>query len=133
MEKNLKLVGSRFTKLSTEVNTSFSGKLSMDTNIKIISIELFKDKKDTINVSYTFEIDYKELGNVEITGNLFLESNAKKAKDIVKSWEDKKFNTEEQIQITNIVLQKASIKAFELENELGLPIHIKLPTVTAKE
>ena len=66
MGKNLKLAGSRFTKVTAEINTEFSGKLSMDTNIKIISIELFKDQKDTIKVSYSFEIDYKDLGNVEI-------------------------------------------------------------------
>jgi|TARA_B100001971_G_C17970491_1_gene422160 RNase P/RNase MRP subunit p29 len=133
MGKKLKVVGSRFTKLNGEVNTEFSGKVSMDTNIKVISIELFKDKKDTIKAPYSFEIDYKDLGKVEIEGNLFLESDTKTIKDLVKSWKNKKFNTDEQITITNIILQKASIKAFELEEELGLPIHIKLPTLKAKE
>jgi len=133
MVKNLKLVGSRFTTIIAKVNTDFSGKLSMDTNIKIISIESFNGKKDTIKISYTFEIDYKDLGNVEIGGNIFIETETKTAKDLVKSWKDKKFNTEEQIVITNIILQKASIKAFEIEDEMGLPIHIKLPTITAKE
>jgi hypothetical protein len=133
MGKNLKIAGSRFTKVAAEINTEFSGKLSMDTGIKIISIELFKDKKDTIKVSYSFEIDYKDLGKVEIEGKIFIESDTKTSKDIVNSWKDKESNTEEQVMITNMVLQKASIKAFELENELGLPIHIKLPTITAKE
>ena len=61
-----------------------------------------------------------------------LESDIKIVKDILRSWKEKKFNNEEQIEITNIILQKASIKAFELEDEIGLPIHIKLPTVTTK-
>jgi len=37
------------------------------------------------------------------------------------------------IKISNFIIKKASIKAFELEEELGLPIHIKLPTLNIKE
>jgi hypothetical protein len=54
----------------------------------------------------------------------------KTIKSLVKSWKEKKFDTPEHAAITNIILQKSSIKAFELEEELGLPIHIRLPTVT---
>ena len=130
---NLKLVGSKLTKVSAERNTEFSGKLEMKTNIKIDSLEKIKEPKDTVKLSYTFEVDYAELGKISIKGNLFLSGDSKSIKDLLKIQKDKKFDSPEYIVITNLIIQKASIKAFELEEELGLPIHIKLPSLSAKK
>ena len=130
---NLKLVGSRFLKVSAERNPDFDGKLEIKTNIKIESMEKIKEAKDTIKLGYTLEIDYVELGKVSIEGLLFLSGDAKSIKEILKAQKDKKYSSPEYIGITNLIIQKASIKAFELEEELGLPIHIKLPTLSIKE
>ena len=130
---NLKLVGSRFLKVSAERKPDFSGKLEMKTNIKIDSIEKVKEAKDTVKLTYTFEVEYVELGGVSIEGLLFLSGDAKSIKELLKVQKDKKYDSPEYIGITNLIIQKASIKAFELEEELGLPIHIKLPTLSIKE
>ena len=68
----LKLIGSKLTKIKAERNTDFNGKLEIKTNIKINSIEKIKEAKDTLKLSYDFEIDYGELGEISINGNLFL-------------------------------------------------------------
>ena len=81
---NLKLIGSRFTKIIAERKPEFSGKLEMKTNIKINSIEKVKDSKDTVKTTYTFEIDYTELGKVSIEGSLFLSGDSKSIKEILK-------------------------------------------------
>ena len=130
---NLKLVGSRFLKVSAERKPDFSGKLEMKTNIKIDTLEKVKETKDTIKLAYTFEIDYVELGGVAIEGLLFLSGDAKSIKEILKVQKDKKYDSPEYVGLTNLIIQKASIKAFELEEELGLPIHIKLPPLSVKE
>lgn len=130
---NLKLVGSRIIKIDAERNQDFDGKIEMKTNIQMPSIEKIKNAKETIKVSYTFEVDYGELGKITIGGLLFLSGDAKTIKDILKSQKDKKYNTPENIAITNVIIQKASIKAFEIEEELGLPIHIQLPTLSVKK
>ena len=130
---NLKLAGSRITKLSAERKPDFSGKLEMKTNIKINSIEKVKEAKDTVKLTYTFEVEYVELGGISIEGLLFLSGDAKSIKELLKVQKDKKYDSPEYIGITNLIIQKASIKAFELEEELGLPIHIKLPTLSIKE
>ena len=128
----MKLVGSRFTKVSGERKPDFSGDLSMKSNIQVISVDKVKEAKDTIKVEYSFGIDYAELGEVEVKGLLFLSTDPKTIKDIQKAIKDKKLDSQENIALTNLVMQKASIKAFELEEELGLPIHIKLPTIDIK-
>ena len=130
---SLKLIGSKFTKLNAERNTEFSGKLEIKTNIKVVSLDKVKEAKDSLKLSYNFDIDYNELGKISIEGILYLSGDSKTIKELVKIQKDKKYDSPEYIAITNLIIQKASIKAFELEEELGLPIHIKLPTLSVKK
>lgn len=130
---DLKLIGSRIIKLTAERNPDFSGKLKINSNVKINSIEKIKEAKGSLKVSYNFKIDYLELGEISIDGSIFLSTEPKKIKEILKNFGDKKFDTPENITITNLILQKASIRAFEIEEELGLPIHIKLPSISIKK
>ena len=131
--KGIKLIGSRFTKINAERNPNFDGKIELKTNIKIQNLEKIKESKENIKIEYIFNIDYSDLGKVSIEGIIFLSSDAKKIKELIKLQKEGKFNTPEYIAITNLIIQKASIKAFELEEELGLPIHIKFPTVNFQE
>lgn len=129
----MKLIGARITKINAVRNPDFSGKLELKTNIKINSVETVKDSKGSLKVGYDFKIDYGELGNVEVSGLIFFSADSKVQKEIQKQWKDKKLDSPEFIMITNMILQKSSIKAFELEEELGLPIHIKLPSLSLKK
>ena len=69
---DLKLVGSKFTKLNAERNSNFTGKLTLNTNIKIKDLEKTEELKDTLKISYNFEISYSDLGGVTIEGNIFI-------------------------------------------------------------
>lgn len=130
---DMRLVGSKFTKISAERKPNFNGKLTMSTNIKMNNIDLAKEAKDTIKISYEFKVDYTDLGGITIEGELYISTDPKSIKSLQKSWKEKTFDTPEQISITNLIIQKASIKAFELEEEIGLPIHIRLPTLAPKK
>ena len=130
---SLKLIGSKITKINAERKPEFSGKLEIETSIKINSLKKLKETKNTLKLSYNFKINYKELGNILIEGDLFLSGDSKNINNLLKIQKDKKYNTPEYITITNLIIQKASIKAFELEEELGLPIHIKLPTLSVSK
>jgi len=129
---NLKLASSKITKIEAERKPNFNGKIEITTNIKINSIEKIKEVKEAAKLSYAFEVDYGELGKIAIEGILFLSGDAKTIKTLLKTQKDKEFDSQEYMAVTNVILQKASIKAFELEEELGLPIHVKLPTLSPK-
>jgi len=133
MEKSIRLVGSKFISLSAKRNTEFTGNLKIETRINISSIEKVKEAKDTIKVAYVFEIDYHELGRVSVEGVLFIATDAKIIKNLLKDHEDKKYETEEHMALTNIIIQKATIKAISLEEELNLPVHIRLPLLGLKK
>ncbi len=130
---DLKLVGSRLIKINAERNLDFNGKLEIKTDIKINTLDKIKETKDTIKLSYDFKINYGELGEIFIEGILFLSGDTKTIKNLLKIQKEKKYESPEYVAITNLIIQKASIKAFALEEELGLPIHIKLPTLSIKK
>jgi hypothetical protein len=129
---NLKLIGSKLLKIEAERNPDFSGKLELKTNIKINSIEKIEKTKDAIKVSYNFEVIYTDLGKISIEGILFLSADPKEIQKILEHYKKKTYGAPEYMLITNLVIQKASIRAFELEEELGLPIHIKLPSLSVE-
>ncbi len=135
-EKSIRLVGSKFTKLSAERNPNFDGSLSLKTDISIKNLEKFKPegtKQESLKIEYQFKIDYADLGNIIIEGILFIVLDSKTQKDALKDWKIKKLNSPTYMAMMNLIMQKASLKAFELEDELGLPIHIKLPLLQAKK
>lgn len=129
----IKLIGSKITKINAERTPNFNGKLEIKTDIKIQNLEKIEEVKDAVKIEYIFNIDYSNLGRISIEGIIFLSSDTKKIKELIKTQKEKNFNTPEYASITNLIIQKASIKAFELEEELGLPIHIKFPTVNFQQ
>jgi hypothetical protein len=129
----IKLIGSRFTKISAFRSPAFSGEITTKTNIKITELSIVKESKNTTQIQYVFDIDYGELGKIELEGMIYIETDSKTQKELQKSWDNKKIENSDFVIITNIIIQKASLKAFELEDELGLPIHIRLPRINLKE
>ena len=129
---DIKLIGSRLNKISAYRNISFSGEVKLKTNLKFNSIEKVKDRKDSLEVKYSFEVDYGDLGNIFLEGSAFISSDPKIIKELSKSWESKKFDSEEHLILTNLIVQKISMKAFALEDELALPTHIRLPQLQIK-
>jgi len=131
--KSLKLIGSKIIKIEAGRNKEFNGELQIKTNVKINSFQKIKDVKDSLKILYDFEVNYGELGEIKIKGYLFLSGEQKTIKELLKIQKNKDYNSPEYISITNLIIQKASIKALELEEELNLPIHVKLPTISTKK
>lgn len=126
MVSDIRLLGFNFIKINAEKKTDFSGKLDIKSNIDIKNIEKFKPgKQDALKVEFVLTVDYGDLGKIELEGNLFITADSRLLKETLSSWKDKKQPTDLQLAIANIILQKTSIKAFQIEEELGLPIHIQ--------
>jgi hypothetical protein len=133
MEKGIKLIGSKFSKLEASRNSEFSGKVAMSNDIKILLIDRTKEDKETLKIKYSYKVNYADLGYVLLEGFIFVTSDSKTNKNILKTFEDRQFDSEEQLIITNMIVQKASIRALQLEEEFNLPIHIKLPSISFKK
>ena len=135
MVKDIKLIGFRYSKMNIERNEEFKGELKITPNINIQSIEKFNSdsKQDILQVSFSFGIDYSSLGKLELKGKMFLSVDPKTIKDTLEGWKTKKLDDQINLVILNTIMQKASLKALELEEEMNLPPHIQLPKLQLGE
>ncbi|MAH49382.1 hypothetical protein CMI37_26395 [Candidatus Pacearchaeota archaeon] len=128
MAKDIRLIGFNFTKISAQRNPDYNGKVEAKSNVDITNMEKVKTpatKNESLKVDFSVDIDYGELGKVELTGNLFLMADQKLIKETVTGWEEKKQPNNIQLGVVNIILQKTTIKAIQIEEEIGLPIHLQ--------
>lgn len=132
----MKLLTLKYVKIDAQRDIEYSGKIEVKQNIKIKSIEKYKSinsREESVKVIYNFEVNYGDLGHVIIEGLMFLSMDTKTQKNLIKNYENKKMDEIENITLMNIIIQKTSIKAIELEEEMSLPIHIKLPSIQLKD
>ncbi len=130
MAREISLLGFNYNKISCQKYPNFKGKLEVKPNINIVSIEkheLNLIKQDAIKVVFSFNVNYKDLADVTLDGEMILRTDSKTQKEVLKGWKEKKFDQEIQTMILNLIMQKASIRAIELEDEMNLPIHIRIP------
>jgi hypothetical protein len=132
MAKEIKLLGFNFTKIQAEKSKSPEGKVEVNANVDINSIEKQKlelIKEEALTVNFSFNISYKELGKVEFGGVIILAVDPKTLKETLSQWKDKSVSPEFKTMIFNIVLQRCTAKALQIEEEIDLPFHIQMPQV----
>ena len=128
--RELKLVGFNIIKIDAEKNPNHRGDVKLSSNISIKNIEKFKPelaKQESLKIQFIFEVTYGELGKVLLEGEIYLLADSKSSKELLKTWKDKDMSSDVHVALLNIINQKASLRAFEVEEELNLPIHVRLP------
>ena len=133
MIKDVKLLGFRITAIEAKRNEGFEGKLEISPSINLSSIEkaeLSLGKQEALEIKFDFGVSYKTLGHINLKGTLILGADPKIVKESIKQWKDKKLDKEVQIIILNVIMQKSSLKALQIEEEIGLPPHVQLPRLS---
>jgi len=131
MVKEFKLLGFQFDKILVEKDPEFKGKISnpsSDINIKSVekhNISLIKE--DSIKITFSFTLKFGDLGKLEMFGNLVILLDEDSKKKVLEDWKTKKMPEDIRLTILNLILQRSSLKALHLEEEVGLPLHIQLP------
>lgn len=131
----MRVIGFNFTKLSIEKSKENQGNLKFNNKIDISSIEPLKSdflkiKDELLKVDYIYSVLYEpEIAKLEIKGEIILSVDSKTAKDILKGWKDKQTSDDFRVFLFNIILRKSNIKALQMEDELGLPPHIPMPSL----
>lgn len=132
----MKLAGFNFTKIVAEKKKASFKELKIDTKINILDMQEIKDEsiksKDSfLEVSFVYIINYLPgIANLEFEGKCALSVDQKQIKDILKDWKDKKIDDNFKVAIFNLILMKSNIKALQLEEELNLPLHFRLPSLS---
>ncbi len=131
----MRLAGFNLTKINAEKFAEMPKDLKIDTAINIDDISevkssFFKSKEDLLSVKFNYDIIYSpDFAKISLAGMFLLSVEPKEAKNILSQWKDKKMPEDFRVNVFNLILKKSSLKSLELEDELNLPTHFKLPSV----
>ncbi len=108
--------------------------ISSSLNINIKEITKLKSTikdKEILSFEFEFAIKYlqnkKEIAILSFEGNvLYLTDNAK-AEKILSNWTKKNIEEDLKLLILNTIMTKCNLKALQFEEDLNLPLHLKLP------
>ncbi len=132
----MKIVGFHINKLLVERKNPIKGKLSIKSklNIEDITGEENSAKMPAFRFNFVYNIDYEpSISKIELKGSVIAIDDKGEGKDILKDWKDKKFLSPLKVPLFNFIMNKCTIKAIELEEEIGLPVHIPLPKIKSKQ
>lgn len=135
----MKLISFNFTKISVEKLSDNLKDLKINTGIDISDIKSVKSnflklEGDLIAIKFNYNISYEDkIAKLDFTGNMLVSVESKISKEVLKQWEEKKMPDEFKLNIFNIILKKASLKAITFEEEFNLPLHIPLPSIKPQE
>jgi hypothetical protein len=134
----MKIIGFSINKLSIERKNPPKGELNVQNKLDIENIsseDLSISKDPGLKFDFCYEISYEpSIAKLEIKGSVITIDNKNESSEILKEWKDKKiFNHPSKIDILNFILNKSNLKAFQLEDEIGLPLHLPMPKIESKE
>ncbi|MCR4327326.1 MAG: hypothetical protein NUV46_01975 [Nanoarchaeota archaeon] len=132
----MRLVGFGLTKVNAEKFSNEFSDLKVETSINLDSVEenKFPSKRENstlLDILFNYSIKYsKEIAKIELKGKIILSVENALGEEILKNWKKKDFKDELKINIFNAILLKANLKALQVEEELGLPPHFRMPSLT---
>jgi hypothetical protein len=135
----MKIFGFNFTKLRIE---KFSGKIEnikINTNVDILEIKpvensFIKSEDKFISVGFNYSVIYESnIAELNLAGNILLSLENKRADDLLKQWKNKEMPEDFRFNLFDLIIKKSMLKALQLEEEVGLPPHIPLPSIKKQE
>lgn len=135
----MKLLGFSLNKISAEKIGEKGEEVKVNTAIKVqkivrVTSTPLKTRDVVLGVHFEYSINYTpSYAKIDFAGSIVLAVEPKIAKDIEKKWEEKKMPEDFRIALFNIIFRKANIRALQLEDELGLPLHLPFPTIKGED
>ena len=132
-------MGFNFTKINVERLSGSGENLKVNTNIDISDVkkaetDFFTGKEELLVVKFKYGLDYeKDYAKIEFEGNLIISVDPKESKDILKEWKNKNLPEEIRFSVFTIILRKVNVRALQLEEEIGLPFHIRMPKLSKQD
>lgn len=133
------IVGFNFDKIMVDKLGPIKGRVQVKNNMAIKNVEqqelmLGKKKEEVLKFSFEFSSKYEpNIGLISIKGHILFMDEANEVKKIMDGWKKKKFIPQDLMTyLLNTVLVRCNIKTLVLANDVNLPPHIKLPTISPK-
>jgi len=138
------VVGFNLKKILIERKGLVRGGVNIKTSMNIISIKKESARittgKDTLSFDFEFMIHYIGVANtkgsvadISFEGTVLYLADPKDTNQILDDWKKKEIKPELRLRVLNTILVKCNVKALVLEDDLGLPPHLPLPTFKPKQ
>lgn len=128
------IVGFGFDKVSVEKKQPFSKDDRINNSMRISEVRETKlktsdkNEEEALTVLFEFSLDYEKAGDLELKGHILFYDSKDKIKELYDFWnKNKRLPTEFSTFMFNFIMFKSSVKALALEEEVGLPLHLRLP------
>ncbi len=119
----MKIIGFNLIKISVERKEEIKAKEKLP----------FSDD-EVIKIAFKFLVDYEpDFAKLILEGYVIILPEKNEAKNLLKSWKDKKIPEELRVGLFNFIMSKCNIKALNLEDELNLPLHIPMPRINPQQ
>lgn len=146
----MQVIGFNFSKISGQRSQDIKPPFNVNTSVELTNVEKEKvsliKEGDPLKVSFQVKLSYlsqdskdsqkkdKQEPGAELVfeGFLVLLGQPEENKELLKSWKKKEYSNEIKVPLINIVLERCSVKALELEESLGLPFFPSLPKISAQ-
>ncbi|VVB80154.1 Uncharacterised protein [uncultured archaeon] len=130
----MKILAFNFEKLSAERLSNTKDNIKVGTHVDISDIsevkaELLSPSGLILGVKFKFSLDYApNFAKVEIAGHFLVEVDKSLGEKTLKEWKNKKLTDEIQYSLINVILEKSTLKALDLEEQIGIPLHFPMPS-----
>jgi hypothetical protein len=132
----MKIVGFILNKVLIERKNPVKGKLEIKAGLNIANIKQEENSlsdKASLRFEFVYTVDYApDVAKLEIDGAIITLDEKDESKELLKSWKDKKIPDSLRLPLFNFIMEKCNVKAIQLEDEIGLPIHIPMPKLGIK-
>jgi hypothetical protein len=135
----MKIFGFNFTKLSIEKFPSKIENIKINTNLDVSEIKqvensIINSDEKFFSIEFSYKVSYNsDIAELNLAGNILLSLENKKAAELVKQWKDKKMPEDFRFEVFNLIIKKSILKALQLEEDIGLPPHVPLPSLKKSE
>jgi len=133
------VVGFTFSKICVVRRAVNPKNLEIKSSIKLKNVEKSEAKlltqKDTLRLEFAYSIEYAPgLANIDFEGHVLAVFDPKDAEAVLAKWgKEKEVDEDIKLRVFNTIFQKCNVKAFSLEEDFNLPLHLKLPQIRAED
>ncbi|MBD3252374.1 hypothetical protein GF386_01435 [Candidatus Pacearchaeota archaeon] len=133
----MRIVGFNLSKILVERKEHFGTKPKVNQNIDIKNI--IKEKipisdQDALKINFNLSINYSEnFAKLEFEGSVIGIPNKEELKKFLDTWKKKQIPEDARVPLFNFIMNKCNVKAIQLEDEMGLPLHVPMPRLSPKK
>ncbi|MFC1685752.1 hypothetical protein ACFLZZ_01885 [Nanoarchaeota archaeon] len=134
------VIGFTFSKIHVDRKaTSGNQQVDVKSQISMNNVEERKislpEGQMPLKFDFSYDIEYTpDLASIKFAGTILVALPSEKAKEILEGWKKNKTisDQETKLAVYNTIFNKCNVKAFELEEDMGLPLHLRLPQIGAE-